>query len=133
MQFQFSFKKMESSDALTDYTKEKVLERVSKYVSKPIEAHVTFSVDGRANKAHCSVVGGDNFNVEVEHAGEDMYASVDMMIDKLASQLKRAKEKLKEHRSRVGLSEVGKAMAPGGEPPVDAADVLKYEQARKKK
>lgn len=132
MQVQFSFKKMESSDALSTYAKEKIIERINKFVTKPIDAHVTFSMDGPAHIAHCTLAGGDNFNVEVQHSGDDMYSSIDMMVDKLSSQLKKQKEKLKDHRSKVGLSEVSKVMAPGGEPPVDASDIIKLEKARRK-
>ena len=45
MQFQFSFKHMESSQALSQLAETKIKDKVSKFVTKPIEAHVTFVVE----------------------------------------------------------------------------------------
>ncbi len=104
MQFQFSFKHMTTSEALRDYAEKKVSEKISKYVTKPIEAHVTFEVEHQNHIAHCNIVGGDGFNVVAEHSCSDMYGSVDHMLDKLEIQLKKHKEKIKDHR-HSGLKE----------------------------
>jgi putative sigma-54 modulation protein len=98
MQFQFSFKHMETSDALTSYAETKIRDKIMKFVTKPIDAHVTFSVDRHNHMAHLSVHGGDGFNLQVEHTCEDMYGSVDRVVDKLEVQLKKHKEKLKNHK-----------------------------------
>ena len=42
MQFQFYFKQMESSEALKSYAQDKIENLVNKFVTKPIEVHVTF-------------------------------------------------------------------------------------------
>jgi putative sigma-54 modulation protein len=103
MQFNFTFKHMEASEALQSYTEQKLGEKISKFVTKPIEARVIFSVDRHKNHtAHCHLVGGDGFNVEVEHSCDDMYGSIDRLTDKLESQLRKHKEKLKDHRHRTG-------------------------------
>ena len=119
MQFQFSFKHMDSSPALQSYAEEKIKEKIQKFASKPIDAHVIFSVDG--------------FNVEVEHTCGDMYGSVDMLVDKLSSQLKKQKDKLKDHKNPKLVDNLRViADTTELEVPIDADDLLKYEEARKK-
>lgn len=133
MQFQFSFKHMDTSAALQTYAQEKIQEKIQKFASKPIEAHVIFSVDRHLHKAHLSLKAGDGFNVEVEHTCGDMYGSVDMLVDKLGSQLKKQKDKLKDHKNPK-LNDNLRVIADTTqtELPIDADDVLKYEQGRKK-
>lgn len=136
MQFQFSFKHMDSSDALRKYSEEKIREKVAKFVSKPIEALTTFSVDRHNHKVTCHLVAGDNFRTQVEATSDDMYNSVDRMIDKLEVQLKKQKEKLKDHKKSPKISDlspeplmVESEMDPD-DVAVDAGDVIKLEQRR---
>lgn len=132
MQFQFTFKHMDTSEALQRYAEEKVTERVQKFVTKPIAADLIFSVTRHMHTAHLSLHAGDGFGIQVENTAEDMYATVDGLVDKLAVQLKKHKEKLKDHKLPK-LSQVLDASAiPELEEPVDAADILKYEDSRRR-
>ncbi len=131
MQFQFSFKHMDSSDALQAYAEDKLREKIQKFVTKPVDAHVSFSVMKHEHRAHCTLRAGDGFSLEVEHSCSDMYGSVDHMVDKLGTQLKKQKEKLKDHK-QPKLSQHLKEVTETGEPAVDATEILKYEAGRKK-
>ena len=139
MQFRFSFKQMDPSEALRAYAEDKIRDKISKYATKPIEAHVTFKVAKHEHIAHCSVSGGDGFNVQVEHVCEDMYGSVDRLIDKLEVQLKRHKERLKGHKGRSGHRDYPTDMGPQDDgrsgnldvAVVDAEDIIKYEQVKR--
>ena len=127
---------MDSSDALRDYSEDKIREKVAKFVSKPIEATTTFSVDRHNHKVTCQLVAGDNFRTQVEAVSEDMYSSVDRMIDKLEVQLKRQKEKLKDHKKAPKISELTSEPLPiesemdPDDIAVDADDVIKLEKKR---
>jgi putative sigma-54 modulation protein len=140
MQFQFSFKHMATSPALQTYAEEKLGDKISKFVTKPIGAHVTFSVTRHQHTAHLSLDAGDGFKIQVEHTSEDMYASVDELAEKLASQLRKQKEKLKEHkgvRLAQNLERVsGRTAAPEGAATevevIDAGDIPKYENGKKR-
>lgn len=140
MQFQFSFKHMDASTSLQRYTEDKLRTQIEKFVTKPIEAHITFSVDNHRHIAHCALNGGDGFSMQVEHICEDMYGSVDKMLDKLTVQLKRKKEKLKGHKGGRGLKnsfKKGYKKQQDGSDfeslEIDASDIIKYEEARKKR
>lgn len=124
---------MDSSSALQTYAQEKIQEKILKFASKPTDAHIIFSVDRHQHKAHLSLKGGDGFNVEVEHTCGDMYGSVDMLVDKLQAQLKKQKDKLKNHKNpKLNDNLRVIATVAEAESAIDAEDLLKYEQARRK-
>jgi putative sigma-54 modulation protein len=132
MQFQFSFKHMETSKALQEYAQEKIQTQIEKFVTKPIEVQVTFSVDRHWQQAVCTLVGGDGFKVNVEHRCDDMYGSVDRIVDKLATQLKKKKDKLKQHKFKNSLKTLPIVNEDDDEE-VDAQDIAKFEAARRKR
>lgn len=106
MQVRFSFRQVPSSEKLKSYAEQKIRRTIEKFVTKPIEAHITFSADRHLQNAHCSVSGGDGFNTQVEVSCGDIYGSVDSMVDKLQAQLKRQKEKIKDHKSKKGIKNI---------------------------
>lgn len=130
MQYLYSFKHMDSSPALQSYCEEKLSDRIRKFVTKPIAAHVTFSVTRHQQTVHLSLDAGDGFGIQVEHTSEDMYASIDQLADKLTAQLKKQKEKLKDHKGN--RSRPLTLVAESDTDSVDADDILKYEAARQR-
>ena len=137
MHFQFSFKHMSPSTSLQQYAQDKIKQEIEKFVSKPVDAHVTFTVDNHRHIVHCALSGGDGFSVQVEHECDDMYGSIDRMLDKLTVQLKRKKDRLKEHKPQKGLRKdqghrFEKDVVDFDNVEIDAEDILKYERARKR-
>ena len=103
MQVRFSFKNTQASAALKEYTEEKIIKLINKFVTKPVEAQITFSADRHLKNVHCVVSGGDGFNAQVEASSDDIRTAVDNILDKLQTQLQRQKEKLKDHKARKGI------------------------------
>ena len=140
MQFHFSFKQMDSSEALQRHAESKVQDKVRKFVTKPIEAHITFAVEKHRHKVLCRLRAGDGFSIDAEHVGDDMYSAIDQMVDKLGVQLKKHKEKLKNHKGRSQDKEqVNLELRQAEEELVendvalDAGDVIAFEKAKNKK
>jgi putative sigma-54 modulation protein len=124
---------METSDALKSYAEVKLRQEIQKFATKPVECHLTFSVDRHNHSAHLSFNGGDGFSFQVEHTCTDMYGSVDHMVDKLETQLRKQKEKLKSHKGSKAKRDIVYLADRGIEhAEVDAGDILKYEAARRK-
>lgn len=134
MQYHFSFKHMESSPSLEAYAETKLNEKILKFVTKPIEAHLFFSVSKHVHQAHFHLKAGDGFTTDVECESGDMYATIDLMADKLESQLKKHKEKLKSHKtsSKSPIRLVKDFESEADEDAVDADDIIKYENARRR-
>lgn len=96
MQVMTTFRHMEQSEALKAYAEEK-LERVTKYIDEPITAQVYFSVEKIRHIVEI-VITGRGITTKASEATNDMYAAIDMVLDKIERQLKRYKEKLKDHK-----------------------------------
>ncbi len=132
MQFQFSFKHMETSAALQTYAEDKIREKVEKFVTKAIDASVFFTVTRHMHTCHVHLLAGDGFSLDVQHTSADMYATIDEIVHKLESQLKKHKEKLKDHGKGTKLVQALASLPTiEAEPAVDAAEILKYEANRK--
>ncbi len=98
MQIAVNFRHMESSEAVRTYVEDK-LSRVKKYIDEPIDAQVVLSVQKKIhNRAEVTMVAKGLTMKSAEETG-DMYAAIDLMVDKIERQLKRYKEKLKHHKS----------------------------------
>jgi putative sigma-54 modulation protein len=98
MQLNITFRQMETSDALKDYAREKV-DRVNKYLDKAGEAHVVLSLERHLHHADITVHSGI-FVLRGKEKSEDMYASIDLAVEKIEKQLKRYKDKLKNHHGK---------------------------------
>lgn len=107
MQVSTTFRHMEQSEALKTYAAEK-LERVAKYIDEPISAQVYFSVEKIRHIVEI-VISGRGITTKASEATTDMYAAVDAVLDKIERQLKRYKEKLKDHKPTG--ENIGRAMS----------------------
>jgi putative sigma-54 modulation protein len=97
MQVNITFRNMFATDALRNHVEEKLGKVVDKYLDKVTEAHVTLSLERYLQHADINLHAG-SFHVRGREKSEDMYASIDMAIDKIERQLKKHKERLKSHR-----------------------------------
>jgi putative sigma-54 modulation protein len=93
-----TFRHLDPIDSLKIYAREKV-ERVNKYLDKATDAHVVLSLERHLHHADISIQSG-SFLLRGRERSEDMYASIDLAMDKIERQLKRYKEKLKHHHGR---------------------------------
>jgi putative sigma-54 modulation protein len=97
MQVNITFRNMFATDALRNHVQDKLSKVVDKYLDKVTEAHVTLSLERYLHQADVNLHAG-HFHVRGKEKSEDMYASIDMAIDKIERQLKKHKEKLKNHK-----------------------------------
>jgi len=96
MHITVTFRHMDSSDALRKYAEEKT-ERFQKYLSEPIEVHWVLSVEKIRHIADASIVGS-GVTIKAEEATGDMYSAIDAVLDKLEKQVRKHKEKIKDHK-----------------------------------
>jgi putative sigma-54 modulation protein len=93
-----TFRQLAATDALKNYAEEKV-ERVKKYLDRAGEAHVVLSLERHLHHADITIHSGA-FLLRGREKSDDMYASIDLAMDKIERQLRRYKEKLKNHHGR---------------------------------
>nr|VFK51325.1 MAG: SSU ribosomal protein S30P /sigma 54 modulation protein [Candidatus Kentron sp. TUN] len=97
MQVNLTGQNIEVTQALREYVNNKFtrLERRYDYIT---DIHVVLSVEKLRQKADATVYMSRG-NLHAYAEDEDMYASIDALMDKLDRQIKRYKEKRTDHRS----------------------------------
>jgi len=96
MQITTTFRHLESSDALKSYAEEK-LERIKKYIDEPIIAQVFLNVEKIRHSAEVTLTA-KGITIKASEETNDMYAAVDAVVDKIERQLRRYKERIKDHK-----------------------------------
>ena len=100
MQVSVTFRRIDASDTLRTYAEEK-LYRIKKYVEDPIEAHVVLSVEKFRHIAEVSI-NANGLRLNGQEETEDLYSAIDMVVDKIESQIKRSRQKLKKRKTDAG-------------------------------
>ncbi len=98
METSFTFRDIESTEALKNHVLDKFT-KLDKYLIKPISAHTVLCKDGSEHKVEITLVANGVRYVGIDKT-HDMYLSIDHAVEKLVTQLKKAKEKLKDHHKR---------------------------------
>ncbi len=96
MQITTTFRHMESSEALKTYAQEK-LEKVQKYIDEPIVVQVFLTVEKIRHIAEITITA-KGITIKASEETNDMYAALDAVVDKIERQLRRYKERIKEHK-----------------------------------
>jgi putative sigma-54 modulation protein len=107
MQTSVTFKNLEPSDRIRSYVSDK-LNRFDKYFHNPGEANVVLSVEKFRHIAEVNITG-DRLTINGREETEDMYAAIDMVLDKLDKQIKKNKQKIRDHRPGKGKSKAAAA------------------------
>ncbi|HUX81880.1 MAG TPA: ribosome-associated translation inhibitor RaiA [Halothiobacillus sp.] len=96
MQIEITGHHVDITEALRDHVQSKFT-RLKRHFDKVINVHVILTVEKKIQKAEATLhMSGNDVHADAE--SEDMYASVDAMIDKLDRQIVKHKEKMTEHR-----------------------------------
>lgn len=96
MQISVTFKNLDPSDHLKSYVQNK-LDKLDKLLDNPAEANVVLSVEKIRHIAEIKIIG-DRLSINCREKTSDMYSSIDMALDKLEKQIKKNKQKIKNHR-----------------------------------
>ena len=96
MQINFTGHRMEITPALRTFTQEK-FDKLQRHFDKITAINVIFDVEKLRQIAEATihVVKGE---VHASSESEDMYTAIDILVDKLDTQLIKHKEKVKDHR-----------------------------------
>ena len=100
MQLNVTGHHVEVTPSLHDYVAQK-MERLERHFDHITNVHVILSVEKLRQKAEATFhLSGGNLFADAQD--EDMYAAIDAMTDKLDRQIKKHKEKMKDHRRSEG-------------------------------
>ena len=123
MQISVTFKNIDPSDHLKSYVQNK-LNKLDKLLENPAEANVVLSVEKIRHIAEIKIIG-DRLNINCREKTGDMYSSIDLALDKLEKQIKKTKQKIRNHRqgsrSETRDRDVA-AETPASAPPEEAGE-----------
>ena len=97
MQVNITFRHLDSTEALKAHVADKI-QHIQRYIDRPSEAHAVLYVENLHHHADITMKAGPFF-LRGRAKSEDMYASIDAAAEKIERQLKKHKEKLKNHKA----------------------------------
>jgi|688.fasta_scaffold424246_2 putative sigma-54 modulation protein len=93
---QIAFLNLDATESLKSYATDKVTHSVQKFCQRDTEVHVVLKVEKNRQIAEVTLhSGGADFTVKEE--SDNLYASIDAMVDTLTHQLRKHKEKVTSH------------------------------------
>jgi len=105
MQISVTFRQIEPSEALKNYVTER-LNKFKRYLDGPVEAHVVLGLEKFRHLADVTIDSNGRI-IKGRDENADMYAAIDLVMDKIDMQLKKLREKLRDvkgDRSRAAAS-----------------------------
>src|SRR5687768_9286055 len=115
MQVHFTFRHVEPSEGIKNYAREKI-EKMQKYMRSPLEADVVLWTERHLHKVELIIrADGERYAGTVE--SEDMYASIDLVMDKVDRQVRDRKDQATDRKRHAG----GVSQLSGKRGPIDGA------------
>jgi putative sigma-54 modulation protein len=96
MKVSLTFRNTEGENWQREYINEK-LEKIRKYIDSPIEVHMVLTVEKFRNLAEINITS-NGLNINGKEEAKDMHLAIDNAIEKIEKQLKKRKEKIREHK-----------------------------------
>lgn len=98
MQVSVAFRHMDTSTALQSYATKKLDSILSKYITgQDVQSQIVFSTERFWHIANFTI-NVNGLTIKAVERTEDMYASVDLALDRLQRQLRRYKERIRDHK-----------------------------------
>ena len=97
MRTQINGKQIDVGAALTEHVEKHLKTSVGKYSEQPVDANVTFSKDGHEFVCDISVHLSTGLNAQAKGRAGDVYDSFEGAVNRLETQLRRYKRRLKDH------------------------------------
>jgi putative sigma-54 modulation protein len=103
MQLSTTFRHMDASQAVREYAADK-LDKIKKYFNKdPISAHAVFAVErGFNHVADINITLPNGIVINAKEVTEDMYSSIDLATARIERQVRKWKEKIRDHKPHGG-------------------------------
>jgi len=98
MNITYAFKNFDPSDHLKEYASSR-FEKMGKFIGDTMETELQINLAVEKFRHQAEVIlTADNLHISAYEESEDMYSTIDLVLEKLESQLKRMRERHKERR-----------------------------------
>jgi putative sigma-54 modulation protein len=95
-----TFRHMRPTAPLKHYAAEK-LHKIGKFFDRPLEAHVVLSVDSRERQLAEVTIQARGMTIHGREETNDLYAAIDLLLDKVEQQIRKYKTKTRLKRRRA--------------------------------
>lgn len=103
MKISLTFRNTEGESWQKEYVDER-LNKIKKYIDRPVEVHVILSVEKFRNVAEVNMIT-DGLNINAREEAKDMHLAIDDAVEKIERQLKKHKEKIRGHKANLARAE----------------------------
>ncbi len=98
MELQFNFKNFEPSEHLKKYAQNR-FSKLEKYIKRKDSAFLQINMEVDRYRQKIDVVfNADDIHLSAQEESEDMYTSIDKVLDKMNAQIRKMKDKEKDRR-----------------------------------
>lgn len=102
MNLSVTFRHMEATEALKEYVRDK-LDKIHKYFRDPMNAHVVLSTErGYYHVADINITLHNGIAIKGKEHTEDMYSSIDLASAKIERQVRKYKDRIRDHKPHTG-------------------------------
>jgi putative sigma-54 modulation protein len=98
MKISVTFRNGEGENWQKVYAEEKI-QKLNKYLDTPTEAHIIVSMEKFRNFAEINL-SSNGWNINAKEEAKDMHLAIDSCIEKIEKQLKKQREKIREHKPK---------------------------------
>ena len=99
MQISVTFRQLEPTEALKNYVTER-LNKFKRYLDGPVEAHVVLGLEKFRHLADVTIDSNGKI-IKGREENADMYAAIDLVMDKIDMQLKKLRERMRDKGDRI--------------------------------
>jgi len=105
MDIEITARHIEVTDKVKDYARRK-LEKMEPEFSQVQSIHVILDVQKYLHVAEIIVQARNHIRVEATEKSEDMYASIDVALDRIEKRLRKSVDKMQQHKQRLGIADL---------------------------
>jgi putative sigma-54 modulation protein len=112
LNIQVKARHMQITDAIRDYAREKAL-KLERYFDRIISTEVLVDLDGGTPLVEVIVSASHNVTFIGKHRGDDMYGCIDNAMHKVTEQVRRHKDRIRDHKGPDHEAQLEAATPPG--------------------
>lgn len=104
MKFNIRGNNLDVTKSINDYIEDKISKLEKYFEDDSIEVKTLISTKGIEQKVEVTIWSG-KYNIRAEESNEDLYAAIDLVVDKLERQLKKYKTKIYDKKRKADREE----------------------------
>ncbi len=115
---------LEATEALKQYATDR-FHRVEKYLPRNSNATITLSVVKKVHHIAEVMIKADGVLIQASEETEEMYSSIDLLVDKIERRVRKYKEKITDHKHQTAAADLSNAATAAPHPEDGIPQIIK--------